>query len=199
MRFPSFLFQSVGAALLLAVASSGALADNFRAGDPRLTLSLQAGQMTINGIDEVFDPTETDFTNAYFGGLILGYEVPLSDPRFALGAEVQLNHHFGQDTYQELVLPVTIRYSPARPWPAVIDSFAFGIGLSHASETPLLEVDRRGASQRTLVYFSLETAFSVGEGNDDIFVRLHHRSDAYGLMATDSGSNAFAIGWRRGF
>ena len=198
MRIPCVSCRPLVAALGFMVGSA-ASAEEYRAGDGRLSLSLQGGQMTINGIDEVFDPTRTEFTNAYFGGLILGYEVPLSDPRFALGAEVQLNHHFGQDTYQELVLPVTIRYSPARPWPSVIDSFAFGIGLSHASETPLLEVVRRGESQRTLVYFSLEAAFSVGEGDDDIFVRLHHRSDAYGLMATDAGSNAFAIGWRRGF
>jgi len=198
VRIPCVSCRSFVAALGLIVASV-ASAEGDRAGDGRLSLSLQGGQMTTNGIDDVFNPTKTDFTNAYFGGLILGYEVPLDDPRWALGAEVQLNHHFGQDTFQELVLPVTIRYSPARPWPAVIDSFAFGLGISHASETPLLEVVKRGESQRTLVYFSLETAFSVGDGNDDIFVRLHHRSDAYGLFATDSGSNAFAIGWRHGF
>lgn len=187
-------------ALLVAFGWSGmTAAQEYRAGEPKLSLSLHGGQMTTNGIDEVFYPNKTDFTDAYFGGVILGYEVPLNDPRFAVGAEIQLNHHFGQDTFQELVLPVTIRYSPARPWPAVLDSFAFGLGISHASETPLLEVVKRGESQRTLVYFSLETAFSVGEGDDDIFVRLHHRSDAYGLFATDSGSNAFAIGWRHGF
>ena len=81
----------------------------------------------------------------------------------------------------------------------MLDSFAFGLGLSHTTETPLLEVVKRGESQRTLVYFSLETAFSVGEGDDDIFFRLHHRSDGYGLFAADSGWNAFAVGWRHGF
>lgn len=190
----------MGTAIAVLFVSAGmAGAQDYRAGDAKLSLSLHGGQMTTNGIDEVFFPNKTNFTDAYFAGLILGYEVPLSDPRFAVGAEIQLNHHFGQDTFQELVLPVTIRYSPARPWPAVLDSFAFGLGLSHTSETPLLEVVRRGESQRTLVYFSLETAFSVGEGDDDIFVRLHHRSDGYGLFAADSGSNAFAIGWRHGF
>ncbi|WP_160325895.1 hypothetical protein [Roseovarius indicus] len=190
---------AVAALVALVAMAGGAKAQDGRAGEPKLSLSLHGGQMTTNGIDEVFYPNKTDFTDAYFGGVIFGYEVPLSDPRFAVGAEVQLNHHFGQDTFQELVLPVTIRYSPARPWPVMLDSFAFGLGLSHTTETPLLEVVKRGESQRTLVYFSLETAFSVGEGDDDIFFRLHHRSDGYGLFAADSGSNAFAVGWRHGF
>lgn len=155
--------------------------------------------MTNNGIDEVFLPGKVSFADQRFAGLLLGYEVPLRDDRWELGVEVQLNRHFGKDTFEELVVPATIRYSPANPWLPAIDSFAFGLGLSHTSETPQLEILRRGGSQRTLVYFSLESAFSVGKGDDTVFFRLHHRSDAYGLFAENSGSNAFAVGYRKGF
>ncbi|WP_135505979.1 hypothetical protein [Roseovarius aestuariivivens] len=163
------------------------------------TVSLVAGQMTTNGVDDVFVPGKTDFTDAGFAGVIVAWETPLDSARWHTGVEVQLNQHFGQNDHQELVVPVTIRYSPARPWLPVIDSFAFGIGLSYATSTPTVEINRRGASQRTLAYFSLETAFATGHADTDVFLRLHHRSDAYGLFARDSGSNAFAIGLRTSF
>ncbi|WP_397543328.1 hypothetical protein [Roseovarius salis] len=165
----------------------------------RLSFSIVAGKMTNNGFDEVLLPYEVDFAKPGFAGLILGYEVPLEDPRWEIGVEVQANRHFGRGTYQEFVVPATIRYSPARPWWPVIDSFAFGLGLSYTTQTPPLEIARRGDSQRAMVYFSLETAFSLNQPEDSVFLRLHHRSDAYGLFATNSGSNAFAIGFRRGF
>jgi hypothetical protein len=169
------------------------------AAEMRRSVGLAAGQMTTNGIDEVFRPDKTDFTDAGFGGIIVAWEVPLDDPRWHVGVEVQANQHFGRNDHQEIVLPVTVRYRPDRPWPRVIDSFAFGFGLSHASETPKTEIARRGESQRTLIYFSLETAFALDDDGSALFLRLHHRSDGYGLLATDSGSNAFAIGLRRAF
>jgi hypothetical protein len=168
--------------------------------DGRLSFGVFGGQLTTNGIDDVPFPGRLDFADSHFAGILLGYEIPVWNDRWQIGAEVQLSHHFGMDTYQEIVvMPATIRYSPARPWLPVIDSFAFGIGLSHTTETPLVEVVRRGDSQRTLVYFTLETAFALGDGGDNLFLRLHHRSDAYGLFERDAGSNGFALGWRRSY
>lgn len=168
--------------------------------DGRLTFGVFGGQLTTNGIDDVPFPGRLDFADSHFAGIMLGYEIPVLNERWQIGVEVQLSHHFGMDTYQEIVvMPATIRYSPVRPWLPVLDSFAFGIGLSHTTETPLVEVVRRGDSQRTLVYFTLETAFALGDGRDNLFLRLHHRSDAYGLFERDAGSNGFALGWRRSF
>lgn len=174
-------------------------AQSGQTGAGQWSLAVQAGRMTNNGIDEVFLPGRVNFADQRFAGLLLGYEVPLRDARWEMGVEVQLNRHFGKDTFEELVVPATIRYSPARPWWSAIDSFAFGLGLSYATETPQLEILRRGGSQRALIYFSLESAFSVGRGDDAVFLRLHHRSDGYGLFAEDSGSNAFAVGYRKAF
>lgn len=186
------------AAVFLSIAL-GLAPDVSDASETRRTVALVAGQMTSNGIDEVFLPGKTDFINAGFAGVALGWEAQLDNPRWRAGIELQVNQHFGKNDHQEIVAPLTIRYSPDRPWPRAIDSFAFGLGLSHATSTPNTEIARRGNSQRTLVYFSLETAFAVGDRDSTLFLRLHHRSDAYGLMATDSGSNAFALGFRKSF
>lgn len=184
-------------AVTLGAAPTTGAAD-FR--DGQLSFGVFGGQLTTNGIDDVPFPGRLDFANSHLAGFLIGYEIPIWNDRWQIGVEVQLSHHFGMDTYHEfVVMPATIRYSPARPWLPVIDSFAFGIGLSHTTETPLVEVLRRGESQRTLVYFTLETAFVLGDGGDHLFVRLHHRSDAYGLFETDAGSNGFALGWRRAF
>ncbi|WP_232796505.1 hypothetical protein [Roseovarius salinarum] len=163
------------------------------------SVAVVAGQMTTNGIDEVLVPGKTDFADNGLAGLVVGYERPLRDMRWDLGVEFQLNQHFGQQEYQEFVVPATIRYSPRDPWVPAFDSFGFGIGMSYATETPRVEVATRGASQRGLLYFFLETAFALNDTGDSAFLRLHHRSDAYGLFATDTGSNALAVGVRRGF
>lgn len=180
---------------VLALPSPGA----SQTAETRRTLSFAAGQMTSNGFDEVFLPAKTDFIDAGFAGVIVGWETALDHPRWQAGIELQFNQHFGKNNHTEIVVPLTIRYSPERPWLPFIDSFAFGLGLSHATSTPNTEIQRRSVSQRTLVYFSLETAFAFGEQDSNLFLRLHHRSDAYGLMATNSGSNAFALGFRKSF
>lgn len=155
--------------------------------------------MTTNGFDEVLNPNVLDYADNNFAGIILGYEVPIGDGRFSLGAEAQINQHFGGQEYLEFVIPATIRYSPKDPWVSFFDSFAFGLGLSYTADTPESEIARRGDSQRALVYFSLEAAFDVGQSGNDLFLRLHHRSDGYGLFETDTGSNAYALGFRKVF
>lgn len=167
--------------------------------DGKLSVAIVAGGMTTNGIQVVYRPTTARYGDNNFVGLMLGYEIPTRHSRWNVGAEVQLNQHFGDHEYLEFVLPATLRYSPQKPWLPAFDSFAFGVGLSYTSDTPKLEIATRGDSQRALVYLSLEAAFSVGAGEDDLFFRLHHRSDGYGLFNTDTGSNAFAVGFRKGF
>lgn len=183
------------AALLLGVSNGAVAQDNA----PRLSFSVTAGAMSENGINVVFNLDELRFYGNSFVGLAFGYEKPLRDDRWLVGFEAQLNHHFGKDTYQELAFPATIRFRPRSPWVRSFDSFAFGVGLSFTSETPQVEIDRRGSSQRTLVYLLYEAAFAVGDTGDALYFRLHHRSDGYGLFAKDSGSNAFALGYRKSF
>lgn len=183
------------AALVIGMSGSAVAQDTA----PRLFYSVTGGAMSENGINVVFNPDELRFSGNGFVGLSFGYERALRDHRWLLGYEAQLNHHFGKDTYQELAFPATIRFRPNAPWVTSFDSFAFGLGLSFTSETPQVEIDRRGASQRTLIYLLYEAAFAVGDNGDALYFRLHHRSDGFGLFAEDSGSNAFALGYRKSF
>lgn len=185
--------------LALTSAPHVAVAQGSGALNDRLSFSIVAGRLTSNGFGDVYKPAEIDFTNAGFAGVVLAYQLPLSNQRWEIGVEGQINQHFGKRTFQEFVVPFTIRYSPENPWLRAFDSFAFGLGVSHATKTPRVEVERRKVSQRTLAYFFLETAFQLGNPRDSLFIRIHHRSDAYGLFEPDSGSNAYAIGWRRDF
>ena len=167
--------------------------------DAKPYFAFVVGGMTKNGIQVVYRPGTARYAHSNLIGVNLGFEVPLRHDRWAVGAEVQLNQHFGRYEHLEIALPALVRYSPKNPWLPAFDSFAFGLGVSYTSQTPKLEVLTRGDSQRALVYMLLETAFSVSDTGNDLFFRLHHRSDGYGVFKTDAGSNAFLVGFRKSF
>ncbi len=108
--------------------------------------------------------------------------------------------HFGDQTHWEFNLPIIARWETF-PWDNVIDtSLAWGIGPSYASETPAAEVAREGESQRWLVYWLGELELGLpGQRGWTALVRVHHRSEAFGLIADEGGSNALTVGLRRRF
>lgn len=163
------------------------------------SLGVFAGNMTNNRANQLLMPGEYDFADNYFTGLAIGYDRQIGESRWSWGGEFQTNLHFGDQEYLEFVLPATIRYRPDVPLLPALESFAFGLGFSYTTSVPQVEIDVRGDSARTMVYWMVETAASVGARQNEIFFRVHHRSDAFGLLEPDSGSNALAIGWRRAF
>lgn len=158
-----------------------------------------AGNMTNNRANDLLRPGQYDFADNHFAGAVLAYDRRIGRSQWSLGAEVQVNLHFGDQEFLEVVLPVTIRHHPEFSFLPALESLGVGLGLSHTTKVPELEVAVRGDSARTLVYWFAESAFSVGDAGDEVFIRVHHRSDAFGLLNPDSGSNAFAFGWRRPF
>ncbi|MBJ3762512.1 hypothetical protein ILP92_07120 [Maribius pontilimi] len=163
------------------------------------SLVLFGGQMTDNHWEETLTPWDIDFLGSHFVGLGIGYEWPSRLPRTGIGIEAQMVAHFGRQDHLELNLPLVIRYYPDQPLLPGLESLAFGIGLSRTTKDPQTEIDRDGETSKTLVYWMGELAFNLPSDNTDLILRLHHRSDAYGLMDTDSGSNALALGVRRRF
>jgi hypothetical protein len=183
----------------LTLCAETAAADSEKKSPGRWSVGLVAGNMTKNRANDLLRPREYDFADNYFTGAVVAYDKRIGDRSWSLGAELQVNVHFGDQEFLEFVLPATIRYHPDIPFFPALESLGFGLGLSHTTKVPELEIDVRGESARTLVYWLAESAFSVGNSGDELFLRVHHRSDAFGLLDPDSGSNAFAIGWRRPF
>ena len=176
-------------AIVLFVACVGAPAAEPKPGPYQI---LFAGQMTDI-------PGEIEFLDSWFFGVGRGYEWSTRMRRTTLGLEGQIVGHFGAQDHLEFNVPVVIRYYPAEPVIPSLDSVAFGLGLSTTTKKPQTEIDRDGDTSRTLIYWMGELDFKLPQDGLSLAIRLHHRSDAYGLFATDSGANALAFGIKHRF
>jgi hypothetical protein len=94
---------------------------------------------------------------------------------------------------------LTIRYRPEKPWPKQFEAVAFGLGMSHATEIPQVEIDKGDDSRRNLFYWFFETEFRTDNPKRSWFIRIHHRSDAWRTLTPEGGSNAIALGIRQDF
>ncbi len=158
-----------------------------------------AGAMTEGRWHEALRPGRLEFAESGLIGGTIGWERRIGTSRFSYGIEAQVVGHFGRQDHFEFNLPVTLRYHPERPLPRALSSAAFGVGVSHATKVPQVEIDRRGASQRNYVYWMGELEFATRRPGRTAFVRLHHRSDGYGLYEASSGSTAWVFGLRMSF
>ena len=151
--------------------------------------------------DTSFDVLSLDYTwaDSYLLGVAAGVERQIGASRFSWGVEGQVVRHFGKMDHWEFNVPVVLRYTPPNPWINSFESFAYGLGLSHATDVPQVEVDRTGESQRNFFYWKAEFEFNLPSENNALLVGVHHRSDGYGVFETDSGSTAVSVGWKRNF
>ncbi|MFD2739333.1 hypothetical protein ACFSUD_07135 [Sulfitobacter aestuarii] len=167
--------------------------------DADRTLSVFAGQMTSNHFEELFRPGDVDFVDSQLLGIALAQDWPLGDSRWTWGIELQLLRHFGLQDHWEANLPLILRYHPERPFSRLLESVAFGVGASFASDVPEVEIRNDGDSRHSLVYWLLEAEFTAPRAGDSLFLRLHHRSDAFGALQPEAGSNAVVVGYRWSF
>ncbi len=158
-------------------------------------MSIFAGRQVSNVWEDVFlAPGDLDWRDSGIVGVAAGRDWPVA-PNLSLGIEAQVVVHFGEQDHLELNLPVFLRYTPERLRP--LRSLAFGLGPSYASEVPEIEVQTRGGSQRALLYWAIEAEFSSPSRQATIFTRLHHRSNGFGTIGEDGGSNVIVLGLRR--
>lgn len=177
--------------------STNALAELSKWIEETWSHSFYAGLMTSNRADELL--SDFDYADNNLVGYALAYDRPLADTQWSVGFELQLTNHFGDESYSEIGLPITVRYRPENPWLSSVEGFSFGLGMSHATEVPKVEVDSRGASRRNLVYWMLEAEFKTRSPHTRWFMRIHHRSDAWGTFKPEGGSNAVVLGLRQDF
>lgn len=167
--------------------------------DDRNAVSLFGGVLTADHWGRALDPWAVEFRDSNILGVALSRR--LSPPGRALSFEIegQAVRHFGEQDHWEFNLPLVGRWDRF-PWDDTVDtSFAFGLGPSYASEVPPVEVERSGTSQRWHAYWFAELEFGPPRSAWSGLLRLHHRSDAFGLIPDGSASNVLAIGLRRRF
>ncbi|WP_415402749.1 hypothetical protein [Tateyamaria sp. SN3-11] len=160
-------------------------------------VSALAGTLTTGSWHEAINPGKLDFADSYMLGGALSWERPIGASRFQFGVEAQLLAHVGRQDHFELNVPVVLRYVPETT--RGISSVAAGLGLSYASKIPQVEIDRNGASQRLFVYWMAEVEFPLAHPDRSALIRLHHRSDGYGIFDVDAGSTGFVFGLRHRF
>jgi hypothetical protein len=153
------------------------------------------GVMTENRWHEVFSPGDLQLAASDLVGLGIGWDRQIAASRFRYGFEMQALRHFGRQDHYEFNLPIVLRYVPANPVPRWLKTVAFGIGVSHATKVPQVEIDRKGESQRNFVYWMADVQFVQRRPGTSVYFRLHHRSDGYGLYDVSSGSTALVLGW----
>jgi hypothetical protein len=174
--------------LLLALMKNSAAAENF-------SLSVYAGRMTSEHWHETLSDS-VDYEDAYIGVLAGAWTFKrYFEQALSLELEAQVAKHFGDQDNWEFNLPVLALRWSRFPWSRKLStSFAWGIGPSYATETPDKEVEINGESERWMVYWYGELTFGPPQGRWALLVRLHHRSEAFGVVASEGGSNTLAAG-----
>ena len=162
-------------------------------------IAVFGGIMTDNKWEDAVAPWNLDFRDSTFVGFAASHVIGRFDHRLGFEIEGQVIRHFGDQDHWEFNLPIIGRWE-AFPWDEIVDTrLAFGIGPSYASEKPKVEVANEGDSQRWLVYWMVEIEAGPPDRDWSVIFRLHHRSEAFGLVADEGGSNAMVIGLKQRF
>lgn len=188
---------ALGAAIAWAAAITGAAAQEPADRSP-YALVLFAGRMTDNRWHEIAR-VDVRFRDAYLAGAGVSRRAGELFGSLDIELEGQVVRHFRGQTHWEFNGAVVGRWARF-PWTERLPtSLAFGIGPSYATETPSEEVAREGASERLLVYWLTEVEVGLPGRPWSAMARLHHRSEAFGVVADKGGSNWIALGIRLRF
>jgi hypothetical protein len=189
------MIRGAGAAGLVALAfwATGATAD------PRPSVLVFAGPVSLNDAFEVLTADDVEYADAFVTGVSGGLTWDLPNPRWRYSAEMQLAKYFGSQTSWEVnVVPAMIHYVPKNPL-GPLESFGFGLGFSYATEPPEIELARGEDTTREKWYWTLEAAFDTGNPDRELVLRIHHRSTGVDTIGTGRSTNAVVVGLRQYF
>ncbi len=176
------------------------LGQRTAAADGKWFACLYGGKVTDGGIVDVFT-LQADYENSYFGAFAVGKAFWTYKDYIGMEAEGQVVKHWELQDHFEFNALLVIRWLPF-PWDDHVDtSFAFGNGISYATEDPEIEEQAHDNVSKTLHYLMLELSFLVpNQAHWNVFIRLHHRSGVFGLYnGVDGASNALGSGVRYTF
>lgn len=119
------------------------------------------------------------------------------DSRLSWELEGQVGKYFGDQKHWEFNLPILGLRWHRFPWDDhLATSLAWGIGPSYATRIPEIELETNDDSSHWLIYWFGELALGPPTAKWEVLLRLHHRSDGFGTVADDGGSNALCAGIR---
>ena len=178
---------------LLGVSPVIALAQDF-------ALAIYAGQLTKEKFESAISP-EAEFSDATI--VVAAGSWTFSrffDGKLSCELEAQVGKYFGDQDHWEINLPIIGFRWHRFPWDDhLATSFAWGIGPSYATEVPAVEMETNESSSQWLIYWFGELTLGPPTANWEALMRLHHRSDGFGTVADDGGSNALCAGIRYRF
>lgn len=162
------------------------------AGDRALTV--YAGRVTEDHWFEALPPG-VHFADAWILVTALSWTVEeAKEGALTFEIEGQAAKYFGDQDNLEFNLALVARWHRFW-WDDKVDtSLAFGMGPSWATEKPQVEEEINGTTERFLVHWFSELALGPPGGRWAAVFRLHHRSDAFGLVAEEGGSNTLGLG-----
>jgi hypothetical protein len=163
---------------------------------PSYALSVYGGRITDNEIgDFAVGFLDLDFEDSYLVALALARRIATYNELASFEVEGQIVKHFDRQDHWEFNGLLIARWE-AFFWDRYLDtSLAAGIGPSYATDVPEIEVQRSGESQRLQVYMLVEFELALpSHPNIAAIIRIHHRSNAFGIVADDGISNALALG-----
>ena len=169
---------------------------NTQAAEPLNSINIYGGRMTSNHWEDVFiDTLNLDFVDSYFFVVGLARRVGKYRDRMSFEIEAQVVKHFDYMDHWEFNGAATGRWEKFW-WDDTIDtSLAFGIGPSYATDEPEVELDNNDETSKFLIYWMIELALTLPDYPQTAFIaRLHHRSNAWGLINKDGGSNGIGFG-----
>jgi hypothetical protein len=188
--------------MMLAVVFVISISENSSAEDGYF-LSLYGGQVSDTQFNAIIRGI-VDFKDYYLVAGALGKELMVWKDRIGIEVEGQIVKHINGSEHWEFNPLLTLRWLHF-PWDQTLDtSFAWGNGLSYATEDPEFEVEESSHGNKTsqvLYYFMVEWVFAFPDVPQwRVFSRIHHRSSVFGLIdGIMAGSNYVTLGLRYAF
>jgi hypothetical protein len=194
----------IGFCALLAVLGLPSVSAFAQEPGPDEAIFVFAGRYTDAYFDRSFMPLSASYEDNFVLGA--GYQKFFAEPLpdWHLGAEVGAAFRGGMDVSGELWAGAVARYDGFHLGENLRISPSFTFGLS-AITNPIGKEARRAEQRRgdpsVLFFLAPEISFaSLDHPDTELFVRLHHRSGAWGTLGgMGDGANAQVIGIRHRF
>ena len=175
------------------------------------SLIIYGGKYTSTDLLPILFRQRTDYRDSTLGVIGLNFPLKYKIRFIDIESEGLIGKHFGIMNHWEADGLMIARVSNIFNLPM---SFAFGEGLSIASQNPLIENQKKGfsvknglfekqgiESRNILNYLMVELDFRVWNdpSNPRIFMRIHHRSGVFGFYCPPDpacGSNFISYGFK---